>query len=98
MEQALLSKYWHPALMVLLQFMDAATTLFLVGNGASEVNPMMDAALQHSTLTFCFVKFLAALLCVWIWTKNKLGAWIVTIPYVLVVIWNLSLVAYLLLG
>ena len=96
MEQVSLSKYWHPILMVWLQFMDAIATLFLVAHGAQELNPIMDAALQQHTVVFCMLKFLSALLSVWLWTKNKTGAWIVTIVFILVVAWNTTLVCILL--
>ncbi len=101
MEQASLSKYWMPALLVFLQAMDAATTLFLLEYGkefgAAELNPVMNAAIQHHPITFCLIKALAAVVSVWLWTKSTRGAWIIIVFYTLIVTWNVSL-CYLLIA
>lgn len=84
--------------MVWLQAMDALITLFLLSCGAVELNPIMDTAIQYSPVVFCLLKILAALMSVWLWTQNKFAAWIITIVYILVVIWNTGLAYLLLVG
>lgn len=86
--------------MVWLQIMDALTTLFVLKHGAhhgaSELNPLIDLIIQFHPAAFFGVKLLMGMLCVWLWRRNKLGAWIVTIPYTIIVCWNLFLCLWLL--
>ena len=96
MERALLSKYWQPILIVWLQIMDAALTLFIVSQGGGEANPIMRWFLSHGVVSFCLAKLLAALLGIWLWFMSKIGIWIGIIVYSLVVIWNTILTTIIL--
>ena len=97
MAQAFLSKYWHPALMAFQQCMDYATTIFLLRTGVGyEGNPLM-APIVHGEYGYLYLiplKLAGIVACFFIWKHSKKLAWIITILYTVVVLWNLSLISY----
>lgn len=49
---------WLGVLLVSLSIMDAVFTLTLIGRGGSELNPVMNAVMQHGVAAFLAVKML----------------------------------------
>ena len=87
--------------MVLLQALDCATTLCILGHhGAKELNPFIDHILNlpWGTLWFILLKVVGlGAASVWLWNRKRPWAiWTVISIYSLVVLWNLSLVAFVL--
>ncbi len=95
-------------LVISLSILDASLTLFLIHNGASEVNPVMAYFLDHGPLVFFWAKYLitsCSLLfllpymnCYIFGTKVRAKTLFVlfAIPFALVVNWELYLIFFVL--
>lgn len=59
---------------MLLNAADAGLTLFAVRRGATEINPLMAAALAHGDGTFFAVKYALVTMGVWaLWRTHAIG-------------------------
>ncbi len=95
-------------LVISLSILDASLTLFLIHNGASEVNPVMAYFLDHGPLVFfgakylitsCSLLFLLPYMNSYIFgtkVRAKILFVLFAIPFALVVNWELYLIFFVL--
>jgi hypothetical protein len=88
----------YAIILAVLNALDAVSTVFLIRNGAVEINPLMNALLQYSEILFVLVKFfMVGGAIIWLSTKKPhLSVWqgLVSI-YLLVTGWHVWLLATL---
>ncbi len=90
-------------LIILLSISDAALTLYLIGHGAAEINPLMRYFLHYGPGVFFIVKYLLtslSLFIILIYKDNfifetrlrvKILFWAALVPFLLVVAWEVIL-------
>lgn len=80
-------------MMILLNLLDLATTLYITSHGGIELNPIMACCIELGI--FPWVKFLVGTACcVWLewrsihYRSALIGKWVITVMYLLIVINN----------
>ena len=86
--------------MAFQQCMDYATTVFLLNSGLGiELNPIIAPVInaEYGWLYLIPIKLVGILACIFLWKHSKKMAWLITIFYTIVVLWNVSLIGYAIL-
>lgn len=83
-------------LIVLTQLGDFLTTWYGVTHaGAQEANPLIEPIVNGSMFNFFIVKLIGASLLIYFTYRRKYAPYIVCIPYVLVILWNILIITLL---
>jgi predicted RND superfamily exporter protein len=83
-------------LIVLTQLGDFLTTWYGVTHaGAQEANPLIEPIVNGSMFNFFIIKVIGASLLIYFTYRRRLAPYIVSVPYVLVILWNILIITLL---